>query len=64
MPRASGLNLISRMREKKPKLPIIVLSVIEDTRVAVLAAQEGIEGYLTKPIDFEKLDELLRNIRL
>ena len=42
MPRASGLNLLSRIHEKKPKLPAIVMSVIEDTRVAVLAAQEGI----------------------
>lgn len=63
MPGSSGLNLISRLRERKPKQPIIVMSVIEDTRVAVLAAQEGIEGYLTKPIDFTKLDQLLGGIR-
>ncbi|HLH29553.1 MAG TPA: response regulator [Terriglobia bacterium] len=63
MPGSSGLNLIARIHEKKPKQAIIVMSVIEDTRVAVLAAQEGIEGYLTKPIDFDKLDELLRSIK-
>jgi two-component system nitrogen regulation response regulator GlnG len=62
MPGSSGVHLISRIRELKPKQRIIVLSAIEDTRVAVLAAQEGIEGYLTKPIDFGKLDELLRGI--
>src|SRR5438309_1254861 len=59
MPGSSGLNLITRIHERKKKQAIIVMSVIEDMRVAVLAAQEGIEGYLTKPIDFDKLDELL-----
>jgi len=63
MPGSTGLILIMRIRERKPKQPIIVMSVIEDTRVAVLAAQEGIEGYLTKPIDFQQLGELLKSIR-
>jgi DNA-binding NtrC family response regulator len=63
MPGSSGLNLISLIHERKKTQAIIVMSVIEDMRVAVLAAQEGIEGYLTKPIDFEKLDELLGGIK-
>ena len=62
MPGSPGLNLITRIHERKPKQSIIVMSVIEDTRVAVLAAQQGIEGYLTKPIDFEKLERLLAGI--
>ncbi len=62
MPRITGFSLIHRIHAKRPKLPLIVMSVIEDTRVAVLAAQEGIEGYLTKPIEFEKLDKLLRGL--
>ena len=64
MPGSTGLNIITRIHERKKKQAIIVMSVIEDTRVAVLAAQEGIEGYLTKPIDFDKLDELLSGIKL
>src|SRR5215813_656138 len=62
MPGSSGIHLISRIHERKPGQNIIIMSVIEDTRVAVLAAQEGIDGYLTKPIDFARLDELLRKI--
>jgi two-component system nitrogen regulation response regulator GlnG len=62
MPGSSGIHLISRIRGLKPSQRIIVLSAIEDTRVAVLAAQEGIEEYLTKPIDFAKLDELIQRI--
>jgi len=63
MPGSSGLNIITRIHERKKKQAIIVMSVIEDMRVAVLAAQEGIEGYLTKPIDFDKLEELLSGIK-
>jgi len=62
MPGSSGIHLISRIHECKPEQSIIVMSAIEDTRVAVLAAQEGIDAYLTKPIDFGRLDELLREI--
>jgi len=62
MPGSTGIHLISRIHELKPRQSIIVMSVIEDTRVAVLAAQEGIDGYLTKPIDFGRLDDLLRKI--
>jgi DNA-binding response OmpR family regulator len=62
MLRSSGIHLIRRIRrirQQKPTQRIVVVSAIEDTRVAVLAAEEGIEEYLTKPIDFTKLDELL-----
>jgi len=63
MPHASGLNLIARIHERRPFLPIVVMSVIEDTRIAVLAAKEGIEGYITKPIEFEKLDSILQRLQ-
>ena len=62
MPGSSGIHLISRIHECKPEQSIIVMSAIEDTRVAVLAAQEGIDGYLTKRIDFGRLDKVLRGI--
>jgi len=62
LPGSSGIHLINRIRQHKPRQCIVIVSAIEDTRVAVLAAQEGIEGYLTKPLDFGKLDELLNTI--
>ena len=61
-PPFSGGSLLARRCTSVPQ-SIIVMSVIEDMRVAVLAAQEGIDGYLTKPIDFDKLDELLNGIK-
>lgn len=62
MPQSTGLNTITKIHERKPKLPIVIMSVIEDTRVAVLAVQEGVEGYITKPIEFDKLEEMLNRL--
>jgi DNA-binding NtrC family response regulator len=59
MPAVSGLNLVSEIKRDHPSLPLIVMSVIEDTRIAVQVAKEGIEGYLTKPIEFENLERIL-----
>ena len=61
LPGCGGLDLISQIHDRKPKLPIIVMS-FEEARIP--AAQKEIFGYLTKPIDFDKLEELLRRIRL
>ncbi len=62
MPQTNGLNLISKIHELKPGLPVIVMSVIDDLRIGVIAAKEQIEAYVTKPIDFEKLAEILHNL--
>lgn len=60
MPHINGLQLIPGIRERKPKLPIVVMSAVGDTRIAVQAAKEGVEEYLLKPIEFPKLDAILK----
>jgi DNA-binding NtrC family response regulator len=62
MPRVNGLQLIPGIRERNPKLPIVVISAVGDMRLAVQAAKEGVEDYLLKPIDFNKLDALLKRL--
>jgi two-component system, NtrC family, response regulator AtoC len=62
MPQVNGLTFISKIHSIQPTLPIIVISGIDDTRVGVAAAQEEIDSYVTKPIDFEKLAEILKRL--
>lgn len=62
MPQVNGLTFISRIHHLQPGLPVIVISGIDDLRVGVLAAQEQIDSYVTKPIDFEKLAEILERL--
>jgi DNA-binding NtrC family response regulator len=62
MPQTNGLTFISKIHDLQPRLPVIVISGIDDLRVGVLAAKEKIDAYLTKPIDFEKLTEILNRL--
>ena len=62
MPQVNGLTFISKIHQLQPGLPVIVISAIDDLRVGVLAAKEDIHAYLTKPIDFQKLDEILTRL--
>lgn len=62
MPHINGLQLIPGIRQRKPKLPIVVMSAVGDTRIAVQAAKEGVDEYLLKPIEFNKLEAILKRL--
>jgi DNA-binding NtrC family response regulator len=62
MPQVNGLTFISKIHDIQPKLPVVVISAIDDLRVGVLAAKEDIVAYITKPIDFDKLTGILSQI--
>ena len=62
MPHINGLRLIPGIRERRPELPIVVMSAVGDMRIAVEAAREGVEEYLLKPIEFNKLDAILKRL--
>ena len=59
MPDANGLSLISRIRQLKPETKIIIVSAIDDPKIAASAIREGASSYLAKPIDFEILQRVL-----
>jgi len=62
MPHIDGLQLISKIRERLPKCPIVVLSGVTDTRIVVEAMKEGADDYLLKPIDYDKFDAILKRL--
>lgn len=61
MPCPSGIELIKRVRSAMPGLPILVLSVHEESELASRAIRAGAAGYLTK--DGEP-DQVLHAIRM
>lgn len=64
MPGQSGLNLLSRVRDTHPDLPVIIMTAYSDLDSAVAAFQGGAFEYLPKPFDIEKAVELiLRAVR-
>ena len=60
MPGGSGLDLLSRVREKFPGLPVIIITAFSDLDSAVAAFQGGAFEYLAKPFDIDKAVELIR----
>jgi two-component system response regulator HydG len=55
MPNMDGMELIARIRENNPEIPVIVATAFGDVSSAVQAMRAGAEDYLTKPIDFDAL---------
>lgn len=51
----SGVDLLVRLRELDPKLPIILMSAIDDVATAVGAMKLGAYDYLAKPFDNTEL---------
>lgn len=62
MPDVDGLAATRRIR-KHPEMrhmPVIALTAFETLGFRQAAYEAGFDGYLTKPIDFEKLDNLIK----
>ena len=62
MPGRSGLDLIRLIRDEKPKLPILILSMHHEEQYAVRALHAGASGYLTKESDAELLVQAIRRV--
>ena len=60
MPGGSGLELLSKVRERHPGLPVIIMTAYSDLDSAVSAFQGGAFEYLPKPFDVTKAVELIR----
>lgn len=60
MPGGSGLDLLTKIKEKLPGLPVIIMTAFSDLDSAVSAFQGGAFEYLPKPFDLPKAIELIR----
>jgi DNA-binding response OmpR family regulator len=55
LPGRDGLGLIRELRERKHKVPIIILSAKSDVEDRVKGLSVGADDYLTKPFSFAEL---------
>ncbi|MFO1422185.1 MAG: nitrogen regulation protein NR(I) [Candidatus Competibacteraceae bacterium] len=60
MPGMSGLELLARLRERAPELPVIIMTAHSDLDSAVSAYQGGAFEYLPKPFDVDEAVALVR----
>ena len=60
MPGSSGLDLLQKLRNDHPNLPVIIMTAYSDLESAVSAFQGGAFEYLPKPFDVNHAVELIR----
>jgi len=60
MPGGSGLELLAKVKQRLPSLPVIIMTAYSDLDSAVAAFQGGAFEYLPKPFDLPRAVELIR----
>jgi two-component system nitrogen regulation response regulator GlnG len=60
MPGESGLQLLDQVKERFPRLPVIIMTAYSDLDSAVAAFQGGAFEYLPKPFDVDHAVALIR----
>jgi DNA-binding response OmpR family regulator len=60
LPGLSGLEVLQEIRLAKPRLPVVALTALDDTRSKVAGLDAGAEDYLTKPFSLEELAARVR----
>ena len=59
MPNINGIEAIAYFRREYPHIPVIVLTGYPDVKLAVEFMKEGVVEYLVKPVEKEKLVEVV-----
>jgi CheY-like chemotaxis protein len=57
MPGMTGLEMLPKVKEMRPEVPVIMITAYGDAETKRKALEGGAQGLLTKPIDFTLLRE-------
>ena len=65
LPRKSGLEVLAWLKHQPnlKRIPVIVLTSSAEKRDINRAYELGVNSYLTKPVEFEDLLEMVKNIK-
>jgi len=62
MPEMDGIEVLQRVREVNPWIPVIIMTGHSTIERAETAASLGVQGYIKKPFDSEVLKEKIKEI--
>jgi two-component system, NarL family, invasion response regulator UvrY len=62
LPDQNGLDVLRRLREENPRLPVLILTICSEDQFAVRALRAGAAGYLTKESAPEELVGAVRKV--
>src|SRR5580658_470972 len=57
MPGMSGLDLLPAVKQRRPDLPVFMVSAYGDAGTVATALERGANKFLTKPVDFPQLKQ-------
>lgn len=63
MPGKSGLDLLREIKKINPDTQVVIMTAFGTIENAVLAMKEGAFDYITKPIDLDEIDLLIKRIK-
>ena len=63
MPETNGIELLRQIRDTVPACEVVLMSGFATIDSAVEAVKLGARDYLTKPLDFDRVTELLKDVR-
>jgi DNA-binding response OmpR family regulator len=59
----TGLDLLRSIKQHYAAVKVIMITAYGDEEKHTRAMRYGADGYLTKPIDFDELNETMRRFR-
>jgi CheY-like chemotaxis protein len=62
MPGMDGLQLLDEIKQRRPDLPVMMVTAYGDHERRERAHQLGASEFITKPVDFAQLKERLREL--
>jgi len=62
MPKVNGIEYIDYLKKEAPGIPVVVITGYPDTEMAVALLNKGVDGYLVKPVDSERLMKMVKKL--
>jgi two-component system chemotaxis response regulator CheY len=62
MPKVNGVEWIEYLKKHAPGIPVVAITAYPDAEMAVDLLRKGVKKYLVKPVDNEKLLEVVKEL--
>jgi DNA-binding NtrC family response regulator len=62
LPGLDGFEVLRTIKEKRPDLPVIMITAFDDMATAIEAIRLGAIDHLGKPVDLDHLDEVIEKV--
>ena len=63
MPKMDGTEMLSKIRESGSDVPFIMLTAHNDLKYLMHTAEQGVHGYIKKPLKLESFTEILFRLK-